>query len=156
MAVKIKDENFFPVISDEVLSLSWKNRFNELDINDEEEAIFDIVLNDTNEIIGKIFFDYFFKSGFSYSGNVGYSIKYRFQNKHYATKALKLLRTLLLSNKYSGDKSLYLATKIDNVRSQKVILNNGGNLIYDGKVPINEPLNFMEGIKKVKVYKIDM
>ena len=67
-----------------------------------------------------------------------------------------MLRTLLLSNKYSGDKSLYLATKIDNIRSQKVILNNNGNLIYDGKVPINEPLNFMEGVKKVKVYKIDM
>lgn len=156
MAIKISKENFFPVISDDELTLSWKNRFNELDINDEEEAIFDIILNETREIIGKISFDYFFKSGFSYSGNVGYSIKYRFQNKHYATKALKLLRTLLLSNKYSGDKSLYLATKIDNIRSQKVILNNGGNLIYDGKVPINESLNFMEGIKKVKVYKIDI
>ena len=156
MAIKIKEENFFPVISDDVLSLSWKNRYDAIDINDEDEAIFDIILNETREIIGKISFDYFFKSGFSYSGNVGYNIKYRFQNKHYATRALKLLRTLLLSNKYSGDKSLYLATKIDNIRSQKVILNNNGNLIYDGKVPINEPLNFMEGIKKVKVYKIDM
>ena len=156
MAIKISEDNFFSVINDEILSLSWKNRFDAIDINDEEEAIFDIILNETREIIGRISFDYCFKSGFSYSGNVGYNINYRFRNKHYATRALRLLRTLLLSNKYSGDKSLYLATKIDNIRSQKVILNNNGNLIYDGKVPINEPLNFMEGVKKVKVYKIDM
>lgn len=156
MSKIISNDEFFPVIYDDVLSLSWKYKFDAVDINKEEEATFDLVLNDTKEIIGAITFDYFNNSGFSYIGNVGYHIESKFQNKHYATRALRLLRVLLKYNEYIGDKTLYLSIKEDNICSQKVIENNDGKLIYNGDVPSNDPVRFVAGIKRVKIYKIEV
>ena len=108
------------------------------------------------ERVGEISFNYLYDSVFSYSGNVSYEIEKAFQNHHYATIALNLLKDLLKSNEFTGDKDLYIATLPNNIYSQKVAKNNSGVLCYDGKVPEDECIYYIDGIKEVKVYKISI
>ncbi len=151
----IPKEFYNPVISDEKISLSWICTDKNDNINKQEFVLFDIVLNDTKEVIGNITFDYD-HTGFSYYGNVSYEIKYEFRNNHYATRALSLLKQVLKNNEFSGDKDLYISTVPENIKSQKVIQNNNGNLVYEGPVPEYESIHYIDGVKEVKVYRIDM
>ena len=118
------------------------------------DAYFHIVLNETNDVVGHIAFDYSLSSGFDYSGNVEYSIKEEYRNKKYATKALALLKQLLKSNTFNGDKDLYISMLPENKYSEKVAINNGGTLYYEGKLPKEHIIRITDKIKKVKVYQI--
>lgn len=152
----ILDKDFYPVISDDILTLSWPNRYRyELtDINEKfSYTSLDIILNDTREKVGEITYNYTLDSGFNYGGNVSYEITEQFQNHHYATRALRLLKELLKNNHYDGDKDLYVSTRPENLKSQKVIKNNNGKLVYEGEVPMDACLI---GVNKVRVYRIEV
>ena len=129
--------NYYPVINDEIISLSVSNKVSSDEINDRSFECFDIVLNNTNEIIGGISFDYHIPN--PDFGNVTYYIKEQFQNNGYATRALKLLVTLLKNNNFKGDKDLYFWIGYHNEYSQKVVLNNGGKVMSGGEKEIKSP-----------------
>lgn len=150
----VEGYRYYPVIKDEIMTLSWPCRFSETNINKKKNEFFDIILNETKEAVGTISFNYQTASGFTYGGNVSYYIKPEFRGNHYATRALGLLKKLLVKNMFEGDKDLYIATTPENYKSQKVILNNEGELFYKGDVPKNDSINCIDGIKKVNVYKI--
>ena len=137
---------YFPIISNDTITL-----YTSFNFFYDDYAYFDIVLNDLQKKIGTIDF-HFNKKGFSYSGNVGYLIYDDFQGNHYATQALSLLKELLIEKKVKKD--LYVSTLPNNIKSQKVALNNGGKLVYEGEVPSCDAINMIDGIKEVKVYKI--
>lgn len=103
-------------ISDDSLSLS-KNMYDDV-------IIFDIYLSSI--YIGNI----------SYSvdnNNVSYYILEQFRNRGYATKSLSLLIKLFKTEEYNYIKKISLSTEIDNIYSQKVILNNGGRVVKQEK-----------------------
>ena len=152
----VEDYKYFPVIKDDMITLSWPCRFGETDINKRKYEFFDIILNDTKQVIGQISFDYQTAEGFTYEGNVSYNIKDEFRGNHYATRALALLKKLLKQNLFDGDKDLYVSTKPDNYKSQKVTINNNGELVYKGSVPEDDSLSYIDGVKKVNIYKIKM
>lgn len=136
---------FHPAISDDILTLS--NPYEEYN-SSMETACFDIILNETEEVIGDI--DYGFFGKFRSVGNVSYLIREDFRRNHYATRAVSLLKSLLVDNDFEGDKSMYISTLTDNIYSQKVALNNSGVLIYEG------PGDSFVDNKDVKIYKIDV
>lgn len=142
-----------PIITDGLISLSCRSKEAMNNINDSMCQFFDIILEDTKENIGYILFHYYERK-FNYEGNVTYLIYEKFRNNHYATKALNLLKKILKNNKFDGNKDLYIATKTDNNYSSKVALNNGAQLIYEGKSPIDDKYDFIEESQNVKVYKI--
>jgi len=152
----VEDYKYFPVIKDDIITLSWPCRFDETDINKRKYENLDIILNDTKQVVGQISFDYQTAEGFTYEGNVSYHIKDEFRGNHYATRALGLLKQLLKQNLFDGDKDLYVSTKPDNYKSQKVAINNNGELVYKGNVPEDDSLNYIDGVKKVNIYKIKM
>ena len=103
-------------ISNDSLSLS-KNTHDDV-------IIFDIYLSGI--YIGNI----------SYSGdnnNISYYILDQFRNRGYATKSLSLLIKLFKTEEYNFINEISLSTEIDNIYSQKVILNNGGKLVKQEK-----------------------
>lgn len=146
----ISDEDYKPIIGNGILTLS--SRFKDYKQSD-VAGDFEIVLDETKEIVGEI--DFQLGKKFEYAGNVSYAIREQFRNQHYATNALKLLIELVGHNESDVDKSLFIAVKPVNVASQKVALNNDATLIYDGDVPKEDSLYYIDGIKQVKVYKID-
>lgn len=129
--------NYNPVISDEIITLSVPNEVTAVDIDNRNFGSFDIVLNDTKEKIGSISFDYY-SCEIKY-GNVSYTINKEFQNKGYATKALRLLVKLLKSNNFKGDKDLYFWVSYYNEFSKKVVINNGGEIISGGETKTKTP-----------------
>lgn len=122
--------NYSEVISDGVISLSLDNKESVNSINNELCKMFNIVLTETKEDIGFIMYDYNCNLDENYEmGNVFYEIWDIYQNNGYATKALGLLKKLLLNNKFQGNKDLYFSVEHNNEFSKKVILNNGGEII---------------------------
>ena len=89
------NKDYYPVISNEILTLSWQNRYGSTNINEKTRATLEIILNETNEVIGTISFNTSYNPNNSYTGSVSYNIKDEFQNNHYATIALSLLKKLL-------------------------------------------------------------
>jgi len=144
-----------PILSDDVITLSSARYSSINTINGVKNCTLDIILNDTREQVGNITFN-LKKDNFTYDGNVGYQIKEKFQNNGYATRALKLLKEIVKTNEYVGDKDLFISTTPDNIFSQKVAENNSGDLIYNGEVPENDAFNYKYGVKEVKVYQIRM
>ena len=143
-------------IKDEKISLIINHIIDKKTIYDLTDAYFDIILNETKEIIGNICFDYSLSEGFDYSGNIGYSINKEYRHMGYATEALKLLKEFLKQISFNGDKDLYVAMLPENKYSEKVAINNGGILYYEGLIPKEHIIRIREGIKNVKVYKIKM
>lgn len=151
----VGQDNFFPIISDGVITLSWRHRkCDNIDFSD--EAYLDIIVNETKEKVGFIFFNYKTSSGFTYEGNVGYHINKDFRNNHYASRALGLLKKVLKGNKSTFAKDIYVSIIPSNEVSKKIVLNNGGQMVYSGEVPESNPLNYKDGIEKVMVYKIEL
>lgn len=113
-----------------------------------------ISLKKTKEDIGYIEF-HLEEDNFSYKGNVSYEIKEPFRKRGYATRALGLAKKLVEQYGNEVDKCLYIATTKDNLASQKVILNNGGKLFYEGCVPLGDIVRIQNKIDYVKIYTID-
>lgn len=152
----VPDNEYYPVISNETITLSWPRRYGQTNINTKSRTTLDIILNSTREKVGEITFNYHNNIKNNYTGNVGYHITKEFQHNGYATQALALLKKLLRNNTYPGNKDLFLSISPENIYSEKVALNNEGELYYEGKVPENDPLSRHSGITKVKIYRIKL
>ena len=109
------------VISDDVISLLWTCEENE-NINDFSSAHFKIILNENKKCVGTISYEL----GMSTLNNVTYRIYQNYRKNGYATRALSLLKEIVKKCNFRGNKNLYLTPT--NVFSEKVILNNDGEL----------------------------
>lgn len=147
---------YHPIIEDEVIALSSYLFGHEKYRNPRQYKMLhlEIILKETLEKVGKISFNYVGRC--MYEGNVSYEIYRQYQNNGYGKKALALLKELVKDNEEVDDNTLYVATKVDNYASQKVALANGGVLSYNGEVPETESLNYIDGVKRVKIYKIEL
>lgn len=123
----ITKDKYNPVISDDKISLCTMKK--EDNILDKKSSFFNIVLNDTKEIVGDISYNYM-NEGPSELGNVMYNVKEKYRHNGYCTRALSLLIKLLKNNTYNGNKDLYLATI--NEYSMRVAKRNGG-VLYNGE-----------------------
>ena len=140
------------VISDGVISLCIKK----FKLKDLPTNSFDIVRQDTYEVVGGIEFNLFEdKDEFSYSGNVSYEIYENHKHNGYATRALNLLKVYVSGLETDHDKTLYISTIPSNIYSQKVAISNGGVLYRDIDVPKKDALNFIGKVNHVLIYKID-
>lgn len=149
----LPDLDFNPVIKNNTIALSV-NRFynaNAIFVN-KCDLKFDIFLKETRENVGHIGYLYSREGKFAYDGNVYYEIEDQFKQQRYATLALELLKDLLLKNQVNKD--LYISTLPNNFYSQKVALNNQGEMIYNGYVPQDDKLYRQDGIEEVVVYRI--
>ena len=93
-------------------------------------------------------------SNFSYSGNVTYDIYEEKTNKGYATSALKALISYVGTVSDEYNKVLCIAALAEDIPYQKVALNNGAVLEYDGKVPEGDSLASLNKINEIKIYRI--
>lgn len=150
------EKNYFPIIQNETITLSWQNRYGSTNIYEKQRATLDIILNETKEVIGNISFNTNYNPNTSYTGNISYSIKTEYQGNHYATQALALLKEVLKNHKEQQGKPLYLSIEENNIKSQRVALNNNGELYYEGPIPKSDNLTKFSGITKIKMYKISL
>lgn len=142
---------FNGILTDGELSLSWVKKEDNDILDQIDHASFEIVLNDTKEVVGAIAFDFRQTESDPYFGNVSYEIYPYYRNNRYATKALKLLMKLVKSNK-SPLKDLYISTVKSNEYSQKVALNCGGELFFSGEIP--DDVIYTENERDINIYKI--
>lgn len=146
------------VIQDEVISL-YRNKFiceNE-DITISQSESFDIVLNETEEVVGIIGYRYNSDPNFiDYSGNINYRIKPEYRGNGYAKRSLTLMIEILKRNtKY--DQPLFVASTLSNKNYLKVAAECGGKLIHKGPVPKNVVGSYYDtDMSVVEVYQFDI
>lgn len=137
----VRKDFIFPVCSDGIITLAEKCNPGFL--------YFEIILNETNEKLGFISWNAM-KEGFSYDGDVSCEINSIYRNNGYATRALKLLLDNLAKRKIN---EVYVASKLNNFASQKVIEKNDGKLLLKGYL-VDEKTKKLHNIEEVMVYKL--
>lgn len=143
------------VISDDNISIVCNSDFIN-NISPNKVMFFDIVLNEDNSIIGDISFYFSASNELEYGGNITYNIEPEYRNKHYATRALKLFKKIIKDVKYEGNKDIYISTVPYDTATQTVAKNNDAYLYFQGRVPENDSLCYLNGIKLVKIYRIQL
>lgn len=98
---------------------------------DADDLYFDIALHNTNTVIGEISYEDKYRDT-DYMGNVGYSIFSNYRGNEYASKALFLLKEILIKE---GKEKMILSIYPYNKASQKTAKNLGANLICYRQIP---------------------
>lgn len=135
------------VIEDELIFLA-----NSISSCNGKSSTFEIYKKVSREKVGEISFS-FMKKPF-YGGNIYYEIKEEHQGKHYATRALELIKAYLKSFAHREEDDLYVAIEPTNIASLRVVGHHKGELVYEGEVPKEDSLYQLDHIKEVKIYKI--
>lgn len=116
---------------------------------------FDIVLNSDNSVIGEISFYFSTSSNLEYGGNFTINIEPEYRNK-YGTNALKLFKNVISGISYDGNKDIFITTLPYDIETEKIVKDNEGYLYYQGRVPEDDSLCYLNGIKLVKIYRIEI
>ncbi len=118
----------------------------------DNDFFFDIALHNTTILIGEINYEDKYRE-VDYMGNVGYSIFKDYRGNHYATKALNLLKELLI--KYEKSNMIFSITP-DNKYSINVVTKFGAVYVCDRQIPKNNVLCKMFNTPKVKIYTYNL
>lgn len=146
------------VISDDIISLVRNKIISENeDITISQAECFDIIYNETNEVVGVISYRYNnIPNYIDYGGNINYRIKENKRGNGIAKRALTLMLEILKRNTKFND-SLYVASTSYNDYYLKVAKECGGKLIHSGPVPKNVINAFYDReMKNVDVYRFDI
>ena len=111
---------------------------------------FDIYLHDTNTYIGNIWCDTSDDYDIiSYFGNVGYEITKEYRGNHYALKALRLIKDIMIQKQI---KSMIFNIEPHNIYSKNVAKEMGARKVATRKMPSNSTLYTYTG-DRVDVYE---
>lgn len=118
----------------------------------DNDFFFDIALHNTTILIGEINYEDKYRE-VDYMGNVGYSIFKDYRGNHYATKALNLLKELLIK---AEKNEIVLSIAPDNKASQNTAKNFGAVHICDRQIPKNNVLCKMIDKPTVMIYTYNL
>lgn len=141
--------NDFNFIESDLISLKLIENFK----GDEKVISFyyyDIIINETNEAIGKISIRIGHNYHSYYNGNIGYEIDEKYRGNNYSYLSSKLV---LKVAKFHKMKYIYLTTTPSNIASNKIIRKLNAKLIEEVVVP-SEYFNYYEGIENHNIYKL--
>lgn len=113
---------------------------------------YNIIENMTNKQVGKISIRIGSSYHSYYNGNIGYEIDSDYRGNNYAYLASKMVLDVA---RFYNMKEIILTCEVDNIASSKTIEKLGGVLI-ETILPPRDYFAFFEGIKKHKIYKLDI
>ncbi len=143
----IKNDKF-NIISSDLLTLKLIDFY---DVNEPEIPFYwyDIILNATNEKIGKISIRIGHNYHSYFNGNIGYEIDKAFRGNHYAFEACKLV--IPIAHEYNMA-YLYLTCEESNVASYKTIEKLGAEL-QEITEPPTDYFGYYEGMGLYRIYR---
>lgn len=145
-------------LSNDVITLVRNSLLSENDdLKLSQAECFDIVLNNTKEVVGIISYRYKgYNNYIDYGGNINYHIKSDKRGNGYSKSALTLMLDILKENT-KFDEPLYVASSLDNKNYLKVAYECGGKMIHRGKVPDTVIDQFYDhDMQEVEVYRFDI
>ena len=146
------------VISDDIISLVRNKTISEnVDLTVSQAECFNIVYNETTEVVGVISYRYNnIPDYIDYGGNINYRIKENKRGNGIAKRALTLMLEILKRNTKFND-PLYVASPSYNEYYLEVAKECGGILIHSGPVPTTVIDSFYDReMKNVDVYRFDI
>lgn len=147
----IKINSKFNIINSDVLRLELIcfNKGNEKEI---PYYWYNIIENKTNKLVGKISIRIGSNYHSYYNGNIGYEIDSDYRGNNYAYLASRMVLEVA---KFYKMNELILTCEENNIASSKTIEKLGGVLI-ETVIPPRDYFAYFEGIKKHKIYKLDI
>lgn len=147
----IKINSKFNIINSDVLRLELIC-FNEGNEKEIPYYWYNIIENKTNNQVGKISIRIGSNYHSYYNGNIGYEIDSDYRGNNYAYLASKMVLDVARFYKMN---ELILTCEENNITSSKTIEKLGGVLI-ETVAPPRDYFAYFEGIKKHKIYKLDI
>lgn len=113
---------------------------------------YNILLKNTNVIVGQISLRIGNNFHSYYNGNIGFFIEPSYRGNGYAYLATQMLFPLSLAH---HQETLFITCNEDNLSSIKIILRLKGTLV-DTIVPPKEYIFYYEGMPKQNIYKLNL
>lgn len=147
----IKDSDKF---ESEVLDLKKTKFLSSEEAYDNVATVFyNIVLHDTDTVVGDIDLRLTMNRYMYYYGNIGYNIKKAYRGNHYALKACEMIK--IIARDVYNLSELVVTCNPDNIASLKTIEELGCKYIETVKVPISHEL-YWKGEKVKAIYKVSI
>lgn len=112
---------------------------------------FNIVLHDSDEIIGCCDARVGFNQNIYYGGNIGYFIGSEYRGNGYAVEAVNLLKKIYVS--YNIDK-IYITNNVNNHASFRVCEKLGAKFIIKEELPLNNEMRRENGMTHVNIFEL--
>ena len=136
----------FKTLTDNEIKLVMQRRYGaEKSRGITKTYVFDIVLVETNEIVGQCDLRIGKSWYLYYLGNIGYTVYIPYRGHHYATKASRLLLQLA---KDEGVDELIITCSPENIASYKTIMQIPAEYLYTVDVPKEHDLYRRNEIRK--------
>lgn len=147
----IKDSDKF---ESEVIDLKKTKFLSSEDAYDNVATVFyNIVLHNTDIVVGDIDLRLTMNKYMYYYGHVGYNVKEAYRGNHYALKACEMIK--IIARDVYNLSELVITCNPDNIASLKTIEELGCKYIETVNVPISHQL-YWKGEKKKAIYKISI
>ena len=113
--------------------------------------VYDIVLHDTQTIIGECSARIGDNENLFYSGHIGYVVNPEFRGKGYAGQSVKLLLNVFKENEME---KIYITNSPENISSRRVWEKLGAKFIGLFELPLDNEMRIMDGETHKNVFEI--
>jgi len=115
--------------------------------------IYDIVLHDTQTIIGECDARIGYNDNIFYGGNIGYSVNPEYRGHGYAGEAVKLLYKVFQENDIN---KIYITNNPENINSKRVCEKLGANFLGLFELPADNPMRIEDGESHKNIFEIEL
>lgn len=117
------------------------------------KLVYNIVLHNTDDIIGECEARIGNTPNLFYNGHIGYAINPEFRGNGYAGKAVKLL---LRACRENGLGKVYITNSPYNINSRRVCEKLGAKFLGEFELPLDNPMRIEDGETHKNVFEINL
>ena len=117
------------------------------------KLVYNIVLHNTDKIVGECEARIGYNTDLFYAGNIGYAINPEFRGNGYAGNATQLLLQVFKEN---GLNKVYITNNPDNLNSKRVCEKLGAKLLGLYELPMDNSMRIEDGETHKNIFEINL
>jgi len=112
---------------------------------------YDIVLHNTDTVVGEINARFGYNEFLYYGGHIGYEINEKYRCKGFATEAVELLKQVFLAK---GMNNIYITQSPENIASKRICEKVGAKFIELAELPLDNNMRIERGETHKNIWEL--